>query len=58
VAAWIRVAPDAAAGVTADRACMEIFWNVVTISLCVVIMGIVLWMLIVAPFRSPRHSGR
>jgi hypothetical protein len=37
---------------------MEIFWNVVTVSLCVLIVGTVLWTLIVAPFRVPRHSGR
>jgi hypothetical protein len=37
---------------------MNEFWTVVTIAGVVAILGTVLWTLVVAPFSTPRHSGK
>jgi hypothetical protein len=58
MAAQIRVATDAVRAGEGDRRAMDTFWTLVTIGLDLVIVGIVLWMFIFAPFRVPRHPSR
>lgn len=37
---------------------MDTFWTAITIAEVVVIVAIVLWAFVVAPFWVPRHSGK
>ena len=37
---------------------MNVFWTVITVGVVVALGAVALWILVVAPFWVPRHSGR